>query len=103
MRLLLAHCLAVAAYAQSPQPPLWSGKPDAAGFEKIENGHLTAVQQALDRLLAVKTARTLENTLTPFDEATRELDSAQYFASLMEAVHPDTAFRDRASALTRKT
>src|SRR5438445_765373 len=36
-------------------------------------------------------------------EAARELDSAQYFASLMEAVHPDTAFRDRASALIRKT
>src|SRR5213082_1738757 len=98
-------CLTIAGSAQSQapaQPALWAGKPDAAAFERIENAHLAAVQQAIDRLLAVKGARTLENTLGPFDEATRELGSAQHFSSLMENVHPDAAFRDRATAITRK-
>jgi thimet oligopeptidase len=96
--------LSAAGYAQPPlaQPPLWASKPDAAAFEKIENTHLDAAQFAIGVLLAAKPPRTLENTLAPFDEATREIDSAQYFASLMEAVHPDAAFRDRASELTRK-
>src|SRR4051794_20208993 len=98
-------CLTIAGSAQAQipaQPALWAGKPDVAAFERIENAHLAGVQQAIDRLLAVKGARTLENTLVPFDEATRELGSAQHFSSLMENVHPDAAFRDHATALTRK-
>src|SRR4051794_12691943 len=93
-----------AGFAQAPpaQRPLWWGKPDAAAFEKTENAHLAAARQAIDRMVAVKSSRTIENTLVPFDEANRELDSAQYFSSLMEGVHPDAAFRDRASAFTRK-
>src|SRR5215831_18838211 len=89
--------------AQVPaQPPLWSAKPDVTAFEGIENAHLAAAQKAIDALVAVKGPRTIENTVAPFDEATRELNSAQYFSSLMEQVHPSEAFRDRASAMTRK-
>ena len=89
--------------AQVPaQPPLWSAKPDVTAFESIENAHLAAAQKAIDALVGVKGPRTIENTVAPFDEATRELNSAQYFSSLMEQVHPSEAFRDRASAMTRK-
>jgi thimet oligopeptidase len=105
MRPLFASALflSIGGFAQTPgQPSLWTSRPDAEAFERIENAHLEAARQAIDRLLAVKGPRNLDNTLAPFDEANRELDSAQYFASLMEAVHPDAAFRDRASALTRK-
>lgn len=84
------------------QPPLWSAKPDVTAFESIENAHLAAAQKAIDALTAVNGSRTIENTVTPFDDATRELNSAQYFSSLMEQVHPDQSFRDRASAMTRK-
>lgn len=84
------------------QPPLWSGKPDAAAFEKIEDARLAAARQFIDRLVAVKGPRTIENTLRPYDEALQSLDSASYFAGLMQQVHPDAAFRDRATAMVRK-
>jgi thimet oligopeptidase len=84
------------------QPPLWNSKPDAAAFEKSENDRLTAAQRAIDRIVAVKGPRTIDNTLANYDEALTQLNSAFYFSSLMEAVHPDAAFRDRATAMTRK-
>jgi thimet oligopeptidase len=84
------------------QAPLWASKPDVAAFEKIENAHLDAAQKFIDQIAGNKTSRTIENTLAPYDEAIRQLNSASYFSSLMEAVHPDAAFRDRATAMTRK-
>jgi thimet oligopeptidase len=84
------------------QPPLWSAKPDAAAFEKAENGRLDAAQKAVDAILAVKGPRSIDNTLAKYDEALRQINAAIYFSSLMEAVHPDAAFRDRATAMTRK-
>jgi thimet oligopeptidase len=91
--------------AQEPpkdQPPLWSAKPDVAAFENMENARLTAAQHAIDQIVAVKSSRTIENTLTPYDEATRQLNAASYFSSLMQQVHPDAAFRDHATAMTTK-
>src|SRR3984957_9339239 len=73
------------------QPPLWVSKPDGTAFEKIENGRLAAGQRAIDQIVAVKGARTIENTLALYDEAVRQLNAANYFSSLMEAVHPDSA------------
>ncbi|MEP6548217.1 MAG: M3 family metallopeptidase [Gammaproteobacteria bacterium] len=84
------------------QPPIWSAKPDVTAFEKIENGSLSAAQRSIDHMLAVRGPRTVENTLAGYDEALRQLNAAAYFSGLMEAVHPDAAFRDRATAMTRK-
>ncbi len=84
------------------QPTIWSAKPDVAAFEKIENDRLAAAQKAIDEVIAVKDARTIENTLVPFDEAVHQLGSAQYFAGLMQQVHPDATFRDHATAMFQK-
>src|ERR1700720_3673643 len=84
------------------QPPLWSNKPDVAGFEKMENGPLAAAQRSIDQIAGIKEAKTIENTLALYDEAVRQLNAANYFSGLMEAVHPDAAFRDHAMAMTRK-
>jgi len=84
------------------QPPIWSTKPDVNGFEKIENDRLEAAQQSIDRIVAVKGPKTIDNTLSNYDEALRQITAALYFSSLMEAVHPDAVFRDRATAMTRK-
>jgi thimet oligopeptidase len=84
------------------QPTIWASKPDVAAFEKIETDRLAAGQRAIDALLAAKGARTIENTLVPFDEAVRQNNSAGYFAGLMEQVHPDAAFRDHATAMLTK-
>jgi thimet oligopeptidase len=84
------------------QPPIWSAKPDVTAFEKIENDRLDAAQRLIDKIVAVKGPRTIDNTLASYDEALSQINAAFYFSSLMEAVHPDAAFRDRATAMTRK-
>jgi len=103
--LLLLSSFAISAAAQDwskMQPPLWSAKPDVAAFQKIENDRLSAAQQAVGRILAVKNARSVDNTLVPFDEANRRLNSAAYLAGLMQQVHPDAKFRDQATEMVRK-
>ena len=68
--LILIACftvLATPAGAQqnsNSQKPIWTSKPDSAAFEKIENDHLAAAQKLLDQMLAVKGARSVENTLS---------------------------------------
>ena len=100
--LLLFGAFASAQEIPKSQPPLWSGKPDVAAFEKIEESRLAAAQQTIGRLVAVKGPRTIENTLRPYDDALQLLDSASYFAGLMQQVHPDAAFRAiRATAMVR--
>lgn len=84
------------------QPTVWAAKPDVSAFEKIENDRLSAAQTSIDTLLAAKGPRTVENTLAPFDEAVRQVNSAIYLAGLMEQVHPETAFRDHATAMLTK-
>ncbi len=84
------------------QPTIWADKPDAASFEKIENDRLDAGKRAIDEMLAVKGQRTIENTLVLYDEAVRQNNAAGYFAGLMEQVHPDAAFRDKATAMLTK-
>lgn len=84
------------------QPPVWSNKPDIAVFEKMENDRLAAAQHAIDQIVAVKGSRTIENTLAPYDEATRQLNAAIYFSTLVQQLHPDAAYRDHATAMTTK-
>jgi thimet oligopeptidase len=84
------------------QPPLWSSKPDIDAFEKMENERLAAAQRSIDQLVAVKGPRTIENTLAPYDEAFEQINAASNIAELMENVHPDTVFRDHATAMSTK-
>ncbi len=84
------------------QPTIWAQKPDVAAFEKIENDRLDAGKRAIDTLLAVKGKRTIENTLVPYDDAVQHNNSAGYFAGLMEQVHPEAGFRDKATAMLTK-
>jgi Zn-dependent oligopeptidase len=101
---LLSCCVGVVSAQQIPasQPPVWNSRPDAAAFEKMENERLAAARQSIERLTAVHGGRSIENTLTPYDEAIRQLNTANYMAILMQQVHPDSAFRDRATAMTTK-
>jgi thimet oligopeptidase len=104
-RVIVLAFLATAVAAQEmpkDQPPLWSAKPDVAAFEKTENDRLSAAQRAIDQIVAVQGSRTLENTLVPYDEAVRQLNSAVYFSTLMQQVHPDAEFRDHATGMTTK-
>jgi len=101
--LLVISATAIAAFGQAPaQPTIWASKPDVAAFEKIISDRLAAAQASIDQVVAVKDARTIENTLRPFDEAVRQINTATYFASLMEQVHPDAKFRDSATNMVSK-
>jgi len=105
---ILFCCLAVLATITSAQevkvsqPTIWAEKPDANLFEKIENDRLAAARRSIEALLAVQGARTIDNTLVPFDDAIQHINSASYFAGLMQQVHPDAGFRDHATAMVTK-
>ena len=102
--LVVILCMAsVWAQSSTLQKPLWSDKPDVAAFEKTENDHLAAADRFIATLVAAKGPRTIENTLVPFDEAIREINTAGYFAGLMQQVHPDATFRDHATTMYTKT
>ena len=96
--------LSATCFAQSPasQPTLWSQKPDVAAFEKTENDYLAAAQKDVDQISAVQGDHTIANTLAPYDNAIRNLQSAAYFSGRMQQVHPDAPFRDKAEDMTRK-
>jgi len=99
---IVCFLIAGAAWGQSIQPSIWASKPDVTAFEKIVNDHLAAADAAIAKLTAVQGARTIQNTLTPFDEAVRNINAAAYLSGLMSQVHPETAFRDRAEQMVQK-
>jgi len=100
--LLCTVTIAAAQEAPKSQPPLWASKPDVGAFEKVENERLAGAQRSIDEIIAVKEARTIDNTLVPYDETIRQINAANYFADLMQQVHPDATFRDHATEMTRK-
>src|SRR5438477_7465465 len=100
---LVAVVFSAAAFAQpAPQPTIWASKPDAPAFEKMVNDRLSSADKSIAEITAVKGSRTIENTLAPYDEAVRQINAAAYLSNLMEQVHPEAAFRDRATEMLRK-
>ena len=65
--------MCASAFAQTLQPTVWATKPDIPGFEKMVNDRLAAAQSAIDQVTSVKGARTIENTLAPYDGAVRNI------------------------------
>ena len=86
------------------QDPLhiWVGNPDAAQAWAWADAHLEASQKQIDALLTVAGPRTVENTLRPFDEATRELDLAGSGASLLTNASPAKELRDVGQEVSQK-
>jgi thimet oligopeptidase len=85
--------LAAKAAAARSDAPFWAAKPSAAGFAKMQEERLTKARAAIERLAAVKGARTIENTLVPYDELQIQLDAARAQTQLIQEVHPDSATR----------
>jgi thimet oligopeptidase len=105
--LSLAAALPASSQAKSPKPTsstqaFFSGHPNAAAFKVQEDAELKAAQAALDKMLAVKGKRTIENTLVPYNEIQMHGDNAAYASSLLESVHPDSAFRADAETQTQR-
>src|SRR3989442_656727 len=85
-----------------PAAPFFSGGPDVAAFQGSVGADLKAAQDALDQLLAVKGKRTIDNTLTRYNEIMIRAENAAYESHLMESVHPDSTYRARAEDLTQR-
>ena len=81
---------------------MWDKPVDPAVFEKRINEQLDLAQKSVDQLLAVKGARTVQNTLEPYDQAVEALDTAGYQSYAMQIVNPNAAIRDRAQAMVQK-
>ncbi|PYV85187.1 MAG: hypothetical protein DMG93_02295, partial [Acidobacteria bacterium] len=86
----------------SIQPPIWASKPDVAAFERTVKDRIAGAQSSIEKVTAVKGSRNIENTLAPFDDAVRQLNAASYLAGLMQQVHPDAPFRDKATDMVRE-
>lgn len=83
-------------------PAFFTGHPDSAAFRAAMEAELAAAQAALDRMLAVKGGRTIENTLVPYNLVMLHAENAAYQSHLMESVHPDSAYRAEAEGLTQR-
>jgi thimet oligopeptidase len=65
------------------------------------NRRLELSRQAVERVIDVKGARTIDNTLAPFDQAADEIATAGMQTGLLNAVHRDKAVRDLAQKLAQ--
>ncbi len=100
---ILSPIAGKAASKNGDDAPFWTGKPDAATFTKTQDERLAKAREAIDRMLAVKGKRTVENTLKLYDEALIFLNVAGSQAGLLQEVHPDAALRTAAEKASQKT
>jgi thimet oligopeptidase len=96
---ILTLCLAigarpaVAGYADPPIIPK-----NSASLTAMCNERLELADQKLQQILAVQGARTIENTLVPFNQMGIHLDLANSLSGLLENTHPDQEVRTAAEA-----
>ena len=105
---LFAAVLAAAAgtaRAQTPtgatNAPFWTGMTDAATFERAMDARLAHAKAVLDAMIAAKGARTIENTLRPYDDVLLELDAVGSQAQLVQSVHPIENLRQIAEKVSQ--
>src|SRR5439155_1683292 len=82
--------------------PFLTGITDAASFQRAAEARLARARETLDRLVAAKGPRTVENTLRPFDDVLLELDAVGSQAGLLQNVHPDETIRKTAEDVSQK-
>lgn len=97
-------CIAAQAATPVKADPLhaWEQGNDPAALEIWVNARLAAAQASVDKLLAVKGARTVDNTLQPYDDALNQLNLAGNQAYMFYALGDSAALRDKAQALNQK-
>ena len=80
----------------------WVAAKTPAELEAWVNARLAAEKHDIDKLVAVKGPRTVENTLRPFDEAQDELAIAGSNTDLIFSLADTAALRDEGQALEAK-
>jgi len=79
----------------------WEAGEDPAALDTWVHQHLRRADADLARLMAVKGARTVGNTLRPYDDAANEIILAVAQSSVMYGVGVTKELRDKAQALTQ--
>src|ERR1700728_2670205 len=80
---------------------LWNGQASAEAARTWTEHHLAESRTQVQQLLSIDGARTVENTLAPFDRAQWHLRMAGSQAGVMFMVHPAAEVRDAAQELTQ--
>jgi thimet oligopeptidase len=89
--------------AQQPDPlHAWVQGSDPAALETWVNQRLSDEQADVAKLLAVTGARTVENTLRPFDDAANQLAIAGNNTALLYSLADAAPLRDKGQAMTAK-
>ena len=106
LALLAAPALLAAAPAAPPVPAAtdlhaWEAGDDPAALDTWVHGHLTRADADVAKLLAAGGARSVANTLRPYDDAVNELNLAVFQASVLYGVGTTKELRDKAQALTQ--
>jgi thimet oligopeptidase len=106
LALLAAPALLTAAPAAPPAPAAtdlhaWEAGNDPAALDTWVHAHLQRADAEVAKLLAVKGARSVANTLRPYDDAVNELDLATFQSSVLYGVGATKELRDKAQALTQ--
>ncbi|HZY64082.1 MAG TPA: M3 family metallopeptidase [Edaphobacter sp.] len=78
----------------------WSAGSDPAALDAWVHERLASAQASLDKLVAVKGQRTVENTLRLFDDAQNQLALAGNESYLMFAVGDSAELRNKGQAMT---
>ena len=79
----------------------WEAGEDPAALETWVHQHLRRADADIARLMAVKGARTVGNSLRPYDDAANEIILAVAQSSVMYGVGATKELRDKAQALTQ--
>ena len=104
LRVAVAAFLLIAgpvAAQEAATTPFTDGVTDAASLKRVVDARLTRARTLLDAMLAVTGARTVANTLAPYDELLDELFTASGQVGIMAELHPDPATREMAEDLDR--
>jgi len=80
----------------------WENGDDPAALATWVHRRMHNADEQVARLVAVKGARTIANTLRPYDDANNQLFLAQAQAQVLYGVGATKALRDKAQALTQE-
>jgi thimet oligopeptidase len=110
VRVVIAACfvsVAAVAVAQTPRPngavdaPFYTGVSDTATLRAAVETRLARADGQLKTLLGVQGARTVDNTLVPYDRMWTQIAAARNLANTVARLHPDERMRTTAEALGR--
>jgi thimet oligopeptidase len=94
-----AVCAQAPAAGASIEAPFYTGVTDAAALRGIVEAHVARADALLNAVLRVTGARTLENTLVPYDRMWSEMASARSLPAIVARLHPEEGMRTAAEKL----